>query len=494
MTLRTDSFHTGDEQTDPEGTPTAVTRPVRSRVTRPGLPWRSSVSRYLTLLAATDFLVAALVVGALTAQEHPAGIAAALAVAAGLGFVLTMLACRGYQPSGVATGSRELRSLLHVAGVLAVASLVVHYVGVAQVPRSLFFEALVLTLAVAAAGRWGSRLVLRRLRSRGLFVRRTLLVGPMSGLNHLFDVLDEAQSHGLVVVGVCTPTTADDAGGRSPVLGRYADIADLVRTLDLDAVLVSADAMGAADLRRLGWQLAALPTDLLVLPSISEVVPRRLHVEALGGTPLLGVALTTPGPSRWGKAVFDRVLGTVLLIAAAPIILPAAMAVRLTSPGPAFFAQTRIGIDGRAFTMHKLRSMYVDAEERLAELRDHNDGNGLLFKLHDDPRVTRVGAVLRRLSIDELPQLWNVVKGDMSLVGPRPALPSEVAQFTGDVTQRLRVKPGLTGLWQVSGRSNLTVEQSVRLDLRYTDNWSVRMDVAILWRTAHAVLSGNGAY
>ncbi|WP_413452148.1 sugar transferase [Georgenia phoenicis] len=488
MTLRTDRYH-DDDQVVPS--PGAAGEPLRAA--RSGLPWRSAVARYLVALAVADLVLAALVVALSVREQHGAAMVAALSVAAGAGFVLTVAACRGYRASSTTSSAQDLVSLMRAAGVLAVASLVVHYLGVAQVPPALFVEALALTLALAALARLLARPVLHRLRTRGVFLRRSLVVGPVGGLDHLFDVLDEAPSHGLVVVGVCTPTT-DDVGGRSPVLGRYADIPELVRTLDIDAVVVSGGAMEAADLRRLGWQLAPLGAELLVLPSITEVLPRRLRLESLGGTPLLGVALTTPRPSLWSKAVFDRVVGSALLLGALLVIVPAAVAVRLTSPGPAFFAQTRVGLDGRPFTMYKLRSMYTDAEARLAELVDRNEGNGMLFKLREDPRVTRVGRVLRRLSIDELPQLWNVVRGDMSLVGPRPALQSEVARFTGDVLHRLRVKPGLTGLWQVSGRSNLSVEQSVRLDLRYADNWSVRMDVLILWRTAHAVLSGNGAY
>ena len=487
MTLRTDRYQDGD-QLDVTAGPLS-----RTRDPRPRRAWRSAVNRYLATTVATDFLIAAVVVGAMLSATHGGVRALLFAAAAGAGLVVTLAVCRGYRATAAASGSGEIGALLRATGVLAVTSLAVHYIGVAQVPRSQFFEALALTVVLAAAARMVSLLARRYLRTRGAFVRRTLLVGPTGGLDHLFDVLDEAQTHGLVVVGVCTPTHDDDSA-RGPVLGRYADIPHLVRTLEIDAVLVSADAMDAADLRRLGWQLTALPADLLVLPSITEVAPRRLHVESLGGTPLLGVALTPPVPSRWTKVAFDRVVGSALLLAALPVIVGAALLVRLTSPGPAFFTQIRVGMGGQPFTMYKLRSMYLDAEERLAELQAFNDGNGLLFKLHDDPRVTRVGSVLRRLSIDELPQLWNVVKGDMSLVGPRPALPSEVAQFSSDVRQRLRVKPGLTGLWQVSGRSNLSVEQSARLDLRYTDNWSVRMDVVILWRTAHAVLSGNGAY
>jgi lipopolysaccharide/colanic/teichoic acid biosynthesis glycosyltransferase len=169
-------------------------------------------------------------------------------------------------------------------------------------------------------------------------------------------------------------------------------------------------------------------------------------------------------------------------------------AIKLTSRGPIFFRQVRVGVDGKEFSIFKFRSMVVDAEAQLAELAEADDGNGVLFKMRDDPRVTGVGAVLRKYSLDELPQLLNVALGEMSLVGPRPPLPSEVATYDSDAVRRLRVRPGMTGLWQVSGRSDLTWEESLRLDLRYVDNWSIGMDLAILWRTFRAVTRGSGAY
>ncbi len=456
-------------------------------------PWRSLVGRYLALAVLGDFAIAALVVTML-ASEYDTTATLAVATAAGLGFVVTMAACRGYRSVRAATGTDEFGSLFRVAGVLAVVSLAVHYIGVTDLPSSILIEALAFTIALALVTRALTRLVVRYLRSRGTFVRRTLLVGSIDGVNRVFDVLDEAHPHGLVVVGVCTPTHPGETSTRRPVLGRYDSIPQLVADLGVDAVLVAADAMDPTELRRLGWRLAEGRTELLVLPSITEVVPRRLHLESLGATPLLGVSLTTPLPSRWSKAVFDRVMGSVLLLLALPVIAGAGLAVRLTSRGPAFFRQTRVGMDGRHFTMYKLRSMTVDAEQRLSALREHSDGNGMLFKMREDPRVTPVGRVLRRLSIDELPQLWNVVTGDMSLVGPRPALPVEVAAYSDDVRHRLCVKPGLTGLWQVSGRSNLSAAESTLLDLRYADNWSMAMDITILWRTTRAVLEGRGAY
>ncbi|NUR99826.1 MAG: exopolysaccharide biosynthesis polyprenyl glycosylphosphotransferase, partial [Kribbellaceae bacterium] len=194
------------------------------------------------------------------------------------------------------------------------------------------------------------------------------------------------------------------------------------------------------------------------------------------------------------KNIFDRVVGCLMLVALTPLLLATALVVKLTSRGPVLFKQTRVGRGGEQFKMLKFRTMVVDAEERKAELHALNEGNGILFKLRDDPRITKAGRYLRRFSIDELPQLVNVLRGDMSLVGPRPPLPAEVAQYQIDDARRMLVKPGLTGLWQVSGRSDLTGEESMRLDLRYADNWSIALDLLILWKTARAVLGSDGAY
>ena len=194
------------------------------------------------------------------------------------------------------------------------------------------------------------------------------------------------------------------------------------------------------------------------------------------------------------KTAFDRFGGAFLLLLAAPFMLAVALVIRATSAGPVLFRQTRIGVDGHEFQMLKFRSMVTDAEQRKPALAPQDEGNGMLFKMRRDPRVTRVGAVLRRFSLDELPQLLNVVAGDMSLVGPRPPLPEEVAAYSGDANRRLRVRPGMTGLWQISGRSDLSWEESLRLDLRYVDNWSLALDLSILWRTGRAVLRGDGAY
>jgi exopolysaccharide biosynthesis polyprenyl glycosylphosphotransferase len=197
---------------------------------------------------------------------------------------------------------------------------------------------------------------------------------------------------------------------------------------------------------------------------------------------------------RTVKRVIDVAICSVGLVLLAPLFAVVAIAVKLGSSGPVLFRQTRVGRDGEEFSAYKFRSMYVDAEQHLDTLRDRNEAAGLLFKMRDDPRVTGVGRWLRRLSLDELPQIWNVLRGDMSLVGPRPPLPSEVEAYEYDVRRRLLVKPGITGLWQVSGRSDLSWEDSVRLDLYYVENWSPVLDLVILARTFIAVVRGAGAY
>jgi exopolysaccharide biosynthesis polyprenyl glycosylphosphotransferase len=233
----------------------------------------------------------------------------------------------------------------------------------------------------------------------------------------------------------------------------------------------------------------------VVATSLLDVAGPRTSIRPVDGLPMLHVEpAELTGGRRLAKGAFDRILATLALIAVAPLLLGLAALVRLTSKGPAMFTQTRVGKDGREFTIYKFRTMYTDAEERLAELAAQNEHDGLLFKIRNDPRVTPVGRVLRRFSLDELPQLLNVFLGQMSLVGPRPPLPSEVAQYPEDLLRRLAVKPGITGLWQVSGRSNLSWEDTVRLDLRYVENWSLTFDLVILLRTATAIVRASGAY
>jgi exopolysaccharide biosynthesis polyprenyl glycosylphosphotransferase len=248
-------------------------------------------------------------------------------------------------------------------------------------------------------------------------------------------------------------------------------------------------------LRSLAWKLHGTGIQLLMAPDMAEIAGPRIVSRPAGGLPMLLVEEPrTGGPAQFVKALTERGAAAVALLVLSPVLAAIAAAVKLTSPGPVLFRQTRVARDGNEFAMLKFRSMVDGADAQVDELTDQNDHDGVLFKIREDPRVTRVGRFMRRYSIDELPQLWNVVRGDMSIVGPRPPLPIEVSQYGGDVGRRLMVKPGITGLWQVSGRSDLSWDESVRLDLYYVENWSLTLDLVIVGKTVKAVLAGSGAY
>jgi len=264
-----------------------------------------------------------------------------------------------------------------------------------------------------------------------------------------------------------------------------------------DTVAVTAwSILSQRQVRRLSWQLEGSDIDVLVAPAITDIAGPRIHIRPVAGLPLLHVEQPEfTGARRIVKGSFDRLAAALALLLLLPLLVCIGVAIRLTSSGPALFRQRRVGRGNSEFTIYKFRTMRADAEQRLADVAAANgSADGLLFKMKHDPRVTPIGAVLRRYSADELPQLINVVIGDMSLVGPRPPLPSEVARYEDDVQRRLLVKPGVTGLWQVSGRSDLAWEEAVRLDLDYVENWSLPLDLAILWRTGAAVLASRGAY
>ena len=358
----------------------------------------------------------------------------------------------------------------------------------------------VVALAVAMTGlsalaRQMLRRWLHRARREGWAMARTLVVGDAESAHQTIHQLRTSTHHGYRVVGVCLPSIADAPPQDGvPMLGAFADIAQVAYDHHVETVIVTGNGLTGDALRRLSWALGRAGAELVVAPGLVEVMGPRLTVRESVGLSLLEVETVPPRRRLLAKTALDFALGSALLLAALPIIAVGALCVRLTSRGPVFFRQHRVGIDGREFTMIKLRSMYADAEARRAELLARSDRDGLMFKMHDDPRITRVGRVLRRFSIDELPQLWNVARGDMSLVGPRPPLREEVDGYQDEVYRRLHVRPGLTGLWQVSGRADLSWEESVRLDLRYVDNWSVAMDLAILWKTGRAVLRSSGAY
>jgi exopolysaccharide biosynthesis polyprenyl glycosylphosphotransferase len=273
------------------------------------------------------------------------------------------------------------------------------------------------------------------------------------------------------------------------------EVVPLVREVGADTVAVCGSASNEpGELRRLAWQLEGSGVDLVVAPQLTDIAGPRVHIRPVEGLPLLYVEEPTLSGLGWlVKNLLDRIVAVLGLLLFSPLMVAIAIGIKAGDQGPVFFRQRRVGREGKIFSVWKFRTMYVDAEERRATLVDQNEGDGMLFKIRNDPRITPFGRFLRASSLDELPQLINVLLGDMSLVGPRP-LPAEDGDYLGDVRRRLLVRPGITGLWQVSGRSDLSWDDAVRLDLYYVDNWSLTFDLTIMWKTIGVVLRSKGAY
>jgi exopolysaccharide biosynthesis polyprenyl glycosylphosphotransferase len=350
------------------------------------------------------------------------------------------------------------------------------------------------TIAVLAT-RFTYRHILRAMRRSGVLTSRLLVVGAGRDGLDLCRSINKARHLGFQVVGFLDDTRplGPTAAGLPEVVGDSSDMRGAVLAGKVDAVLVAGGSVATETAERVYRDLQGLDVDLHLSTGLLGVAANRVAVQRFGDAPVLGLRrVELTGFQQTLKRGFDLVVATLLLLLLSPVLLACAVAVKLSSPGQVLFRQLRVGQDGREFLIHKFRSMVVDAEQRLEHLKDRNEADGLLFKLRHDPRVTRVGRVLRAWSLDELPQLFDVVRGDMSLVGPRPPVPSEVANYDTWIRNRLRVKPGLTGLWQVSGRHELSFEDYVRHDLFYVENWSLFMDLFIVLKTIPAVLRRSG--
>jgi exopolysaccharide biosynthesis polyprenyl glycosylphosphotransferase len=352
-------------------------------------------------------------------------------------------------------------------------------------------------LIAVIAGRRVVRKLVHALRRRGRLRRRALIVGADLSGRTLARHVTAVPWEGLDVIGFVstsvdeTPDVPDDVR----LIGRAEDLRELVVSLAISDVLVAPSVAGDGGLESIVSGLDGVPVDLRIAPGLDGFLTSRVSIQPLGQHALLAVERAELQPlPRFVKRLMDLIVGGILLLLSAPFLAIACLAVRIESPGPAFFGQSRVGLRGRRFRMWKLRTMREGAEEERALLESRNEAGELLFKMREDPRVTRVGRLLRRMSIDELPQLLNVVLGHMSLVGPRPPLPDEVDRYDDRLGRRLLVRPGLTGLWQVSGRNELSFEDYVRYDLLYVQNWSIALDFYILAKTVPAVLSGRGAY
>jgi exopolysaccharide biosynthesis polyprenyl glycosylphosphotransferase len=423
---------------------------------------------------------------------------AALSLALPLCWLIALSLAGGYDVRFVGTGSDEFRRVLNAAVSLTATTAVCAYATNIELSRGYLLIALPSVTLFEMMTRFLMRKRLHRRRAAGDCMLSVVAVGHTQAVANLITELRREKHHGLFVVAACvagTPEQGADIAG-VPIHGGLDDVTTTVLRYSASTVAVLAcPEMDGVKLRGLAWELEKTGTDLCLSPALLDVAGPRTKVRPTAGLTLLHVDHPQLGGFREVvKDVFDRGAAAMALILLSPLMAALALTIWLSDGGPALFKQVRIGRDGRVFRIYKFRTMVVDAEQRRTQLLANNDLDGVLFKLRKDPRVTAVGAHLRRWSIDELPQLINVLLGDMSLVGPRPALPDEAAEYAEHVRRRLVVKPGLTGLWQVNGRSDLSWEESVRLDLRYVENWSFALDLQILWKTISVLLRGAGAY
>lgn len=424
-------------------------------------------------------------------------------------WLAVMVAARAYEPRYLGLGSEEFRRVARASVWLLAAVGTYSWATQASLARGFVIIAIPLSFVVTVLARYGARKRLHALREHGRCMQRVIAVGHPRSVAELVRQVRREPYHGLQIIGACVPahdarpvpsqrTVPDELVDLGvPVLGGFEDVVSAVARVEADTVAVLAcQEMDGPALRRLGWDLEETHADLVVAPALMDVAGPRIAIRPACGLPLLHVEEPDfTGLRRVAKRCVDWLVTALALLLLAPVLTVIAAAVKLTSSGPVLFRQTRVGRHGDEFRMLKFRTMSVDAEERLHTVIDLNErAEGLLFKIRKDPRVTPVGRILRRYSLDELPQLFNILMGQMSLVGPRPPLPSEVARYGPDVRRRLLVKPGLTGLWQISGRSDLSWDESVRLDLRYVENWSLSLDLLIVWKTFFAVVRGSGAY
>ncbi len=403
---------------------------------------------------------------------------------------------RRHLGSGFEEYRRLLSSIARLLSVIAILALI------ANVDPSRPFVAmtLILTTAFTLVERYLVRRWLHRQRAQGRFLQSVLLVGNTNSARALARQVIQSPHTGLSITAACLADRSDGGidvdGTWVPVLGRACDVLGVVQSSHIDAVLVTDQStLNLETLRDLAWQVEGSGVTMFVAPEITDVAGPLVAIRPVPGLPILTVEQPElGGPLRVVKEAVDRVLAATCIVGLLPLLVVIALAVRVSSRGPVIFKQVRVGLRGKPFVLWKFRTMIADAEERRATLLDLNEHDGVLFKIRDDPRVTPLGKVLRRWSVDELPQLWNVMRGDMSIIGPRPPLPAEVENYSHRVRRRLLVKPGMTGLWQISGRSGIPWEEAVRLDLHYVEHWSPSLDMTILAKTVSAVLRRHGAY
>jgi exopolysaccharide biosynthesis polyprenyl glycosylphosphotransferase len=475
----------------------AFPRNPADRLTDRSSTWKRTYVRRVTV---ADFAAAVVAVVIATGLRFGSGVTGEYLVLTVVLPPLWIIAVRvvgGYDMRFLGTGPDEFRRVLNAWVTFTSALVLISYLVNNELSRAYLAISMSVVVTLDMLARFGLRKRLHRVRAHGQCMSTVVAVGHEPAVEQLIREFRREPYHGLEVVAACVPgkSAASEVAG-VPVVGNLDAAADVVRNIGAGTVAVlSCPEMDGVKLRTLAWELEKTRTDLYVAPALLDVAGPRTTIRPTAGLTLLHVDHPQlSGPRQVLKDFFDRSVAALVLLVFSPLMVAIAVTVRFCDKGPALFTQVRVGKDARPFKIYKFRTMVVDAEARLAALREKNEFDGVLFKIRKDPRITAVGARLRKWSLDELPQLFNVLLGEMSLVGPRPALPEEAARYADHVRRRLVVKPGLTGMWQVNGRSNLSWDETVRLDLRYVENWSFALDLQILWKTFWVIIRGAGAY
>lgn len=415
-------------------------------------------------------------------------------------WLVALSAQRSRSERVLAVGGEEYRRVVNATVLAFGVTAILAFLFEIRLSRGFFLVALPLGLALLVLGRWITRRVLDHLRLMGRCMSDAIVMGEPADVRRVLTELAENRQAGYRAVAYSL-TSGTSASWGNPGWTSVPEIAerDIVTRVaqdELRAVIVAGELPGGRDaIRRLGWDLEGNGVELILVSRLTDVAGPRMHLRPVQGLPLVHVTLPQySGPAHALKRAFDVLFAGAVLLVLLPVFAVIGILVKAGDGGPVFFRQERAGANGSTFKMVKFRSMRVDAEALKATLMAQNEGAGPLFKMKNDPRITRVGGFLRKYSLDELPQFWNVFVGDMSVVGPRPPLPAEVEEYDAAATRRLLIKPGITGLWQVGGRSDLTWDESIRLDLNYVENWSLAGDLVIIAKTVKAVFENDGAY
>jgi exopolysaccharide biosynthesis polyprenyl glycosylphosphotransferase len=416
-----------------------------------------------------------------------------------LGWVVAIFALGGYRQQVFGAGLDEYKHIVNASLVTAAAAGIGCYLLRFQLSRGFFVLAFAIGIPVLLLGRFLLRRSLHRARVHGSLQHRVVIAGAEGHVDEIAAVLARETWLGYDVIGALTPDPRDRTATHSgvPLLGSSSAIAQAAIDAGADIVFLVGGAFdSSSEMRRLVWDLEDEAIAVVIAPSVTDVSRERVSVRPVGGLPLIHLEKPrSRNAVRRAKRTFDMIGAVSLLLLFAPIFLFSAFHIWRFDRGPILFRQPRVGRNGAVFSCLKFRTMVIDAEARLAQIHaEQGSEQGLFVKIKEDPRVTRPGRWLRRYSFDELPQLINVLRGDMSLVGPRPQVAHEVALYDDAMARRLNVRPGMTGLWQVSGRSDLSWPEAIRLDLYYVDNWSMFQDLVILARTFGAVFGSRGAY